>query len=351
MAAMMMAVLYGYQISEIVWDVEDNLIIPKKIESKAARWFVYSDENELRFKTKVNMVQGEPLPPRKFLATRFHPTYDDPYAGREAVFNALYWPVQFRHMLMEFSIQFAEKYGCPWIDISAAAGLESERLNEAAQAIQNSYNQGIIAHYDDVEMKVMDIGGSKNSESYVKLIDLFNKEIDMAILGQNLTTEVKGGSFAASKTHMGVRDDIIQEDRRMIESVMNELIEWIYWYNFNTSENIPKFKMHKSEPATEEKAKIDLALAQMGVKFNKSYFSRTYGINDEDFEIGIPPAVQMSSSLPAGGIPTADGLESPEQKQENTNTEDLVVDEQRDPAVNNSTKNAILRAQSKGYPY
>ena len=358
---LMFAPLYGYNVSEVTWALEEGMIVPKKIEGKAARWFVYSDMNELRLKTKVNMVQGEPLPPRKFLVTRFHPRYDDPYAGREALANAIYWPVIFRHMAMEWSLQFLEKYACPWLDVTLDSDLEDERSTEIANVLRNTSNQGLIVHKRDTEIKAMDIGSTKNIESYVKFIDLMNKEIDMAILGNNLSTEVRGGgSYAATKAHMGVREDIIGEDRRMVESTMNQLIEWIYWYNFNTNEPLPKFKLHKSEPATEERAGIDLICAQMGVKFNKEYFARVYGYNHEDFEIGEPPASKLSGSLPAGGIPTEvdpDGLalqnDLPTKgKDSDPDTEELDIGiESKEAASNPTTKQAILRAQAKGYPY
>jgi hypothetical protein len=360
MSGFMFAPLYGYNVAEVTWEAENNLIVPKKIESKAARWFVYSDMNELRFKTKVNMVQGEPLPPRKFLVTRYHPRYDDPYAGREAIANAVYWPVIFRHMAMEFAVQFLEKYACPWLDVTIESDKEEEQKTEIANIIQNTYNQGVIVHNKDTVIQAMEIGSHKGVESYEKFIDLMNKEIDMAILGNNLSTEVKGGSFAATRAHMGVRDDIIQEDRRMVEATFNQLIEWVYWYNFNTNEPLPKFKLHKSEPATEERAGIDLICAQMGVKFNKEYFARVYGYNHEDFEIGEPPASKLSGSLPAGGIPTEvdpDGLalqnDLPTKgKDSDPDTEELDIGiESKEAASNPATKQAILRAQAKGYPY
>ena len=66
-----------------------------------------------------------------------------------------------------------------------------------------------------------------------KLIDKMNSEISKAILGQTPTTEIGStGSYAAANTHMAVRQDIIDSDKKLVESVINQLIRWIYEINF-----------------------------------------------------------------------------------------------------------------------
>jgi hypothetical protein len=57
-----------------------------------------------------------------------------------------------------------------------------------------------------------------------KLIDKMNAEISKAILGQTLTTEIGAtGSYAASNTHMAVRQDIIDADFDIIPWVKAEM--------------------------------------------------------------------------------------------------------------------------------
>ena len=347
MAEMMMACFYGYNVTEVIWEAKDSLILPTNLTGKAQRWFVYSDTNELRIKTKASMVQGEPLPPRKFLVTRFHPRYDDPYAGREALFNACYWPVKFRRVIMQWSMQFLEKYGMPWLDVTMEGGLQQDRLTEIVSTIQKTYQDGIIAHPDNTKIEKMDMDDSKTVENYVKWLDVLNREIDMAILGTNLTTEVKGGSFAATTAHMGVRDDIVQEDIRMVEASFNQLIEWIAWFNFPSDMDLPKFKLYKSEPPTKERAEIDTMTTAMGVKLKKEYYSRTYGYNDEEFDLVEPQATAV----------TIGGQEVPVKKSTDGSMsigpEDakIIQDasiETKDQASNSQTKEAVISQQKKG---
>ena len=238
---------------------------------KAARWFGFDDQNNLRYKTKVEQVQGEKLPPRKFLVTRYHPRYDDPHASREALFNGLYWPVKFRHMIMEYGIRFVEKYGSPWIDVELESDLQKERLDEILNVLQNTFQDGIVAHPNNTKITALDMSDTKAVQNYVDWLDVMNREIDMVILGNNMSAEIKGGSYAAAQTLSGVRDDIVKEDSRMIETSMNQLIEWIAWYNFSPGAKLPKFKLYKSEPPTKERAEIDTMTSKMGVKLKNRW--------------------------------------------------------------------------------
>lgn len=331
LAEMMMACFYGYNVTEVIWEVKDGLVLPTNLTGKAQRWFAYSDTNELRIKTKANMVQGEPLPPRKFLVTRFHPRYDDPYAGREALFNACYWPVKFRRVIMQWAMQFLEKYGMPWLDVTMEGGLQQDRLTEIVSTIQQTYQDGIVAHPDNTKIIKMDMDDSKTVESYEKWLDVLNREIDMAILGTNLATEVKGGSYAAASAHMSVRDDIVKEDIRMIESTFNQLIEWIAWYNFPADINLPKFKLYRSEPPTKERAEIDTMCAAMGVKLKKEYFARTYGYNEEEFDLTEEAVITSDNGLSDVEAKTIQDSEI-ETKDQSTNsqTEAAIVKQQEE---------------------
>ena len=388
MSEMLMAPFYGYNVTEVVWEPSNSLWLPTNLSGKAQRWFVYSDKNELRVKSKVEQVQGERLPPRKFIVTRFHPRYDDPYAGREALFNACYWPVIFRKTLIQYMMQFLDKYGMPWFDVTMEGGLQQERLSEIINAINQTYQDGILAHPENTKLEKIDMGDGKTVGNYLEALDMLNREIDTAILGNNLSVEVQGGSFAAATAHMGVRDDIIQEDSRMIEESFNQLIEWIAWYNYPSVEQLPKFRLYKNYPPTMERANIDVMISKLGVKLSKGYFCRTYGLNSDEFDIGAPmPELGEGSTGPVAGAvkeanPDQDLKETvmsagQKQIQQLQNEHGLKIQgiakaagipksglspetgvqiteagiEAKDPASNSPTTSAISKMQKKGYSF
>ena len=117
--------------------------------------------------------------------------------------------------------------------------------------------------------------------------------ISKAILGQTLTTEIGStGSYAASNTHMAVRQDIIDADKKLVEKTINQLIQWIYEINFANAE-VPVFELYEPEDVDLTLAQRDKILSDTGVKFTKEYFIKNYGLEDEDFDIRediIPPS-------------------------------------------------------------
>lgn len=350
MSQMLMATFYGFHVSEVNWEYNGGLMIPTNVVGKAARWFMYDDLNRLRYKTKSNQVQGEPLPPRKFIVTRYHPSYDDPYAGFESLASAVYWPVKFRRLVIEYSMNFAEKYGTPWLDVVQDSGLQKERLDEILDILDKGYQDNMIVHTDSTKIQALQIGDSKSMDTYTQLLDVFNREIDMAILGNNLSTEVKGGSYAAAKSHMDVRQDIIDEDKRMIETSMNQLIEWIVWYNYNSVDAMPKFVLYADEEPTKERVDIDIGLAKMGVKFKSAYFEKMYKLTENDFELG-EPVPTLTTGI--GGEVATPVLESDTQKVSSKDANDIkdVGIEIKDQASNEPTSDSVLRAQKKGYSF
>jgi phage gp29-like protein len=357
MSEMLMAPFYGYNVTEVIWGRDGGMIIPVSLVGKAARWFFWSDLNELRYRTKVNMTLGEVIPPRKFLVAQYHPRYEDPYSGNESLASACYWPVHFRRLLLSYATTFIERYATPWLDVEMETGLQQERLKEILDVLQQTYQDGIVAHPANTKIQALGMGEHRSMENYTMYMDMLNREIDMAVLGSNLSAEVKGGSFAATSAHMDVRQDIIDEDTRIIENAMNQLIEWIAWYNWSADVELPEFKLYKKEVVALDRANIDMTLAKMGVKFSKKYFERAYQINSEEFEIGMPLPASGAGTGTAGGAGGAVAGAVTATAEEGVGVTAQANDEieeagigTADSAVNQATKEAVAHAQKKGYP-
>lgn len=138
---------------------------------------------------------------------------------------------------------------------------------------------------DDSSVEIQEANKSSSAEIFEKLIDKMNSEISKAILGQTLTTEIGAtGSYAASNTHMAVRQDIIDADKKLVEKTINQLIQWIYEINFANAE-VPIFELYEPEDVDLTLAQRDKILSDTGVKFTKEYFIKTYGLEEEDFDI------------------------------------------------------------------
>ena len=276
------ASFFGFQPIEILWQKLDNLVLPSALVAKPPEWFCYDDENNLKFRTKEN-YWGEELPDKKFLCPQSNASYDNPYGER--VLSRVFWPVTFKKGGLKFWVLFSEKYGIPHLVGKHPRGASKEETEALADLLENMIQDAIAVIPDDSSVEIMEADKSSSAEIFDKLIDKMNAEISKAILGQTLTTEVGStGSYAASQTHMGVRADIVDADKKLVEKTINQLIKWIYELNF-ADQDIPQFEMYEIEDVDLNLAQRDKVLTESGVKFSKEYFIKNYGFDEEDLEI------------------------------------------------------------------
>jgi phage gp29-like protein len=278
------ASLFGFQPLEILWQKDGNLIIPSNIKAKPAEWFVFDDENNLKLKTKENR-QGDIVPDKKFLCPQYNPSYENPYGER--TLSRVFWPVTFKKGGVKFWVIFTEKYGMPFLIGKHPRGTSKEDTDNLADMLETMVQDAIAVIPDDSSVEIHEAGGKgASADIYDRLIDKMNAEISKAILGQTLTTEIGDkGSYAASNTHMSVRADIVDADKKMVEKTLNQLIKWIYELNFSAEiSNIPTFTMWEEEDVDLTLAQRDKILTDTGIKFSKNYFIKTYGLEEDDIE-------------------------------------------------------------------
>lgn len=277
------ATLFGFQPLEIIWKKDKKgLILPQKILAKPPEWFCFDDDNNLKFRTKENYY-GEDLPNKKFLLAQNNPSYNNPYGER--ILSRVFWNVTFKKGGMKFWVIFTEKYGMPHLIGKHPRGASKAETDSLADMLEEMVQDAIAVIPDDSSVEIQEANKSSSADIYEKLIDKMNSEISKAILGQTLTTEMGNtGSYAAANTHMEVRKNIIDSDKKLVESVINQLIQWIYEINFSNSE-IPVFELYEPEDVDWDLAQRDKLLSETGVKFTKDYFIKNYGLEDEDFDI------------------------------------------------------------------
>jgi len=83
---------------------------------------------------------------------------------------------------------------------------------------------------------------------------MIDDAIAIRMLGQNLTTDVKGGSLAASKVHEAVRGDVKRGDADFFQCAREQILCWYCHYNFDEAglAPYPRVKLETSiDPATE----------------------------------------------------------------------------------------------------
>lgn len=320
MGEMMHAIFFGYQPCEVVWKRQSGLVLPEKFAPKDPDWFRFSDINELRYLTKRNMVTGEPVPGYKFIVPRFHASYERPY-GRP-LGSVVYWAVKFRHAGLKFWTEFAEKFGQPWIKATYPLGTQQARVMQMLDMLNSTIQDGVVAVPSEFNVETIDVNKTSSGDIFNQFLEHMNEEIAIGILGQTLTTKMdkSGGSFAAAKVHGGIRKDLIEEDRKMIERAFNELIGWIYELNWDNSQK-PVFQLVDAPTPGLEDGQLSMALYKTGIRFTKEYYQNRYNLLETEFE--IPDAEGVAPGMDIGDL-THDETDTAENKSTYDSTKEAV---------------------------
>lgn len=120
------------------------------------------------------------------------------------------------------------------------------------------------------------------------------EQVSKAILGQTLTSDSGGGSYAQSKTHNDVRHDLTVADCKAIAATLRrDLIRPLVLYNFGEDKRIPylRFDAEESEDLTQTATVIGTLIREAGLKVPTSYIYKKFSIPkpEGDEEVATPP--------------------------------------------------------------
>ncbi|MFW9315087.1 DUF935 domain-containing protein [Glaesserella parasuis] len=279
---MLNASLFGYQVSEVIWAERDGLIVPAEIIGKKPEWFVFDEDNQLRFRTKEHWIDGELLPEHKFLLTTQEATQDNPYGLGDL--SLCFWAATFKKGGFKYWLEFTEKYGSPWLIGKHPRTTSEPEKDRLADSLEAMIGTAIAVIPDDASVEIVESAGKgASSDSYEKFLAFCKGEINIALLGQNQTTEQESNRASAT-AGLEVIEDIRNDDKAMLEATFNTLLQWICHYNFNV-EQLPTFEFFEQESINTEQVERDEKLHRMGVRFTKQYFMREYGFEDGDIEL------------------------------------------------------------------
>ncbi len=278
------APLFGFQPIEITWETTAGgrkYFLPKKIQAKPQEWFFFDGEGNLRFRKKGE-PKGVELPERKFICVRYEPGYLNPYGN--ALLSKCYWPVTFKNGGMRFWVNFMEKFGMPILTGQYTRGASFDESRKLAEELANMTEDAVIVTPSDIDIKLHEANRSSSVDLYKDLIKHCNAEVSKAILSQTLTTELEMGSYAASKTHFRIRQEVIQSDIKLVESAINTLIRYIVDLNFGGSE-YPLFKVILSDSENMQAVDRDIKISRSGsIRFTKKYWMDNYGFKEDEIE-------------------------------------------------------------------
>ena len=125
---------------------------------------------------------------------------------------------------------------------------ETDRRRFGSDVSSLGRNSKIILS-EGFDVEVDERAGSNASQSFFDLIKTANTVIAICHLGQNLSTEVEGGSYAAANAHNAVRQDYLESDAQVLSTALHDQL-LTHWAKYNNrSAPWPKWKLSVDEDA------------------------------------------------------------------------------------------------------
>jgi len=284
---------YGYAPIEVIWGSRYGLTVPVDLVGKPQRWFVYGHDNALRFRSRDHLMDGEELPPRKFICPTNEASYDNPYGV--GLLSRCFWPVAFKKGGWRFWIQFSEKFGQVWpvgkLPRTATPEQREEMLDKLTRMVQDAAavipDDGSIAPFES---------GTKTATTdlYRGIIAEANNAISTVWLGHAGAGESVAGEMGGGKgVAIFVRDDIRDDDANLIAETLQQVVNWICEINWGSAVDAPLVELKQKEQIdttqAERDEKLTQAMERSGKRLTSSYYIKTYSLDPEDIEEATTP--------------------------------------------------------------
>lgn len=289
----------GFAVSEIMWGYDEGHVVINDIRSRhQKRFFWDSIDDSFKVRTK-EAPEGILLPDSKFVVHRYKARSGHP--SRAGILRVVSWMYLFKNYDVKDWIAFAEVYGMPLrLGKYQPGASEDDKIALMQALIQIGADAaGIIPEGTTIDFITTEKASS--TDLYEKMARYFDEQMSKALLGQTLTSDSGGGSFAQSKTHNEVRHDLTVADCKALAATFRRyVIRPLVIYNFGEDKRIPymRFDVEEAEDLKETAELIGTLIEKTGLKISTSYLYKKFSIPKpkEGDEIATP-------SYGGGGLP------------------------------------------------
>ena len=270
---MLDAIGKGISIMELAWTVEDGRNVIEDIEYVHPKKLVWdSTTDELKVCTR-EYPSGVELPENKFVVHKYKAKSG--HASRAGIMRVVSWMYE-----------------------ASASESDKKQLMEAIISLGTDA-AGIVPSSTMIEF--IESQKTTSVEIYEKLARYCDEQISKAILGQTLTSDSGGGSYAQSKTHNEVRHDLTVADAKSLAvTIRRDIIRPLVEFNYGSEANIPffGFDCHEVEDQKEVVEIYKTLACDMGLEIPKSHIYKKFNIPkpENGEEVLKPPQAGMMTA-------------------------------------------------------
>ena len=314
----------GISVMEIEWGVKAGFNVISSIEyvhPKKLTWDCETDEMKICTK---EYPSGISFPENKFVIHRYKAKSG--HESRSGVLRVVSWMYLFKNYDVKDWVAFCEVFGMP-----LRLGKYTPAASEADQkALMDAiYNLGTDAAGiipDSTMIEFIESNKTTSVEIYEKLARYCDEQMSKAILGQILSSDSGGGSYAQGKVHNEVRHDLTEADAKALATtIRRDIIRPLVEYNFGCDANIPFFTFDSKESEDlQSLVEVYIKLYQMGLKIPASHVYKKFNIpKPEDGEEILKQQAVSGQTMPA--VP--DEMEEQHLKEDTGQSEQKQIDQ------------------------
>lgn len=292
----------GFAVSEIMWGYDEGHVVVREITSRhQKRFFWDSLDDSFKVRTK-DAPEGILLPANKFIVHRYKARSG--HTSRAGILRVVAWMYLFKNYDLKDWVSFAEVYGLPLrLGKYAPGASEADKVALMQALIQIGADAaGIIP--DGTSIDFITTEKTSSSDLYERLARYCDEQISKAILGQTLTSDSGGGSYAQSKTHNDVRHDLTVADCKSLASTLRrDLIRPLCIFNFGEDKRVPhiRFDCEESEDLTQTATIIGTLVNEVGLRVPTSFIYKKFSIPEPEADEEV--AAPRSTSAGLTGLP------------------------------------------------
>ena len=213
----------GIAVSEIMWGYDSGRVVVREIKNRHQKRFFWDGVDD-SFRCRTDETpSGILLPKNKFIIHKYKARSGHP--ARAGILRVVAWMYLFKNYDIKDWISFAEVYGLPFRLGKYAPGSSDEEKRALMQALiqLGADAAGIIPEGASIEFVTAE--KTSSTDLYERLARYCDEQISKAILGQTLTSDSGGGSYAQSKTHNEVRHDLTVADcKALLNAPLRSLV-------------------------------------------------------------------------------------------------------------------------------
>lgn len=291
----------GISVMEIEWGVDaSGANVIEDIEYVHPKKLVWDYQTDEMLICTKDFPSGVSLPENKFVVHKYKAKSG--HASRGGILRVVAWMYLFKNYDVKDWVAFCEIFGMPLrLGKYSAASSEDDKkaLMEAIYSLGTDA-AGIVP--DGTVIEFIESNKTSSVEIYELLARYCDEQISKAVLGQTLSSDSGGGSYAQGKVHNEVRHDLTQADAKALAvTVRRDIIRPLVEYNFGCGVNIPFFTFD-CEEAEDLKERVEILktlVCDMGLKVPESHIYKKFNIPEpEDGEAVLQPRLVTETRMP-----------------------------------------------------